>query len=132
MSVNYRPATRAILSFDDFRSEVGRQGFAKAAEVYAGMKKKQGDFRLEESALDSWAEELSDDGHFPEAIALLKLEVLIYPDSSGALTSLADAYRLSGEKQLAVDNYKKLEKEPQNIYAKIQLERLAAPSKAAP
>lgn len=133
MSVNYRAATDAVLSFEDFRVEVGRQGFARAAEVYAAMREKRGDFRLEEDPLESWAERLYEDGHFPEAISLLKLDVQIYPDSSGALTSLADAYRVSGQKQLAIDSYKKaLEKDPLNLYAKKRLERLATPSEPPP
>ena len=132
MSVNYRAATDAVQSFDDFRAEIGRQGFARAAEVYAAMRKKSGEFRLGEEGLDSWAEELSDDGRFTEAIALLKLEVQIYPDSSGALTSLADTYRLSGQKELAIEGYKKaLAKEPLNIDARHGLERLATASEMA-
>lgn len=125
MSVNYRRPSNTAPSFDDFRAEVGHQGFANAGEVYAAIRERDGDFRLEESAIEHWAEGLVDDGHFPEAITLLKLDVQIYPDSSGALTSLADAYRFSGQKQLAVDSYKKaLEKDPLNLDAKIRLEQL--------
>jgi len=38
---------------------------------------------------------------------VLKLELQIYPDSSDAYESLGEAYQKSGEKQLAVESYKK-------------------------
>ena len=71
-----------------------------------------------------WASELKDDGHLAEAIDVLKQELEIYPDSSDAYASLGEAYQESGEKQLAVESYKKaLEKNPENSEAK---EKLAA------
>ena len=61
------------------------------------------------------------------AIELLKLDVEIHPDSSDALTSLADAYRLSGQKPLAVGTYNRaLEKASLNADAKAHLDRLVA------
>jgi Alpha/beta hydrolase family len=126
MSVTYRPATHAVPSFDDYRAEVGRHGFPKAAQIYAAMKERNAGFDLEESALTGWAGALFDDRHFAEAIALLKLDVQIHPDSNDGLTSLGDAYRLSGQKQLALNSYKSaLEKDPQNVDAKNGLQRLA-------
>ncbi len=53
------------------------------------------------------------DNHMPEAIDLLKLNVKIYPDSGNVYDSLGEAYMKSGQKQMAIDNYKKsLEKDP--------------------
>jgi tetratricopeptide (TPR) repeat protein len=74
-----------------------------------------------------WATELKDDGHLAEAIDVLKLELQIYPDSSDAYESLGEAYQNSGEKQLAVESYKKaLEKNPENSGAKEKLAALEA------
>ncbi len=71
-----------------------------------------------------WATDLKDDGHLPEAIDVLKLELQTYPDSSDAYDRLGDAYQKSGEKQLAIESYRKaLEKNPANSDAK---EKLAA------
>lgn len=58
---------------------------------------------------------------------MLKLQLQIYPDSSDAYESLGEAYQRSGEKQLAVENYKKaLEKNPENSDAKEKLAALEA------
>jgi tetratricopeptide (TPR) repeat protein len=120
MSVSYRAAVGTV--FDDFRAEVGRQGFARAGQVYAAMKERNGDFRLEESAVERWGEELADEGHLTEAIELLDFNAHIFPESTAALTYLAEAYRLSGQKKLAIDSYlRALQKDPLNVDAMLQL-----------
>ena len=61
----------------------------------------------------------------PEAIAILNLNALQHPDSSDSYAHLGGAYAKSGQKQLAIDNYKKaLEKNPENDEAKKQLAEL--------
>jgi dienelactone hydrolase/predicted negative regulator of RcsB-dependent stress response len=125
MTVNYRSAKGMPASLDAFRAELGRQGFDHAAEVYAAMQKEKADFKLEETAVNSWSYELMSDDHLPEAIDLLKLNVQIYPDSSNAYDSLGEAYAKSGQKQLAIENYKKsLKKGPTNENAKQKLKEL--------
>jgi tetratricopeptide (TPR) repeat protein len=125
MTVNYRAATGVPASLDGFRTEIGRQGFDHAADVYAAMQKDKPDFRLGETSINSWAAELITDNHLSEAIALLKLNVQIYPDSSASYASLGDAYMQSGQKQLAIGSYKKsLEKDPANEMAKEKLKDL--------
>jgi Tfp pilus assembly protein PilF len=57
--------------------------------------------------------------------------VQVFPTSSNAYDSLAEAYMKSGQKQLAIDNYKKsLELDPDNDNAKEKLKTLeAAPTR---
>jgi tetratricopeptide (TPR) repeat protein len=132
MTVNYRAAKGAPASLDAFRAELGRRGFDHAAEVYAVMQKVKPDFKFEETAFNSWSHELMSDSHLPEAIELLKLNVQIYPDSSNAYDSLGEAYARSGQKQLAIENYKKsLEKGPTNENAKQKLKELEGSTPAA-
>src|SRR5262249_28072075 len=107
MAVNFRPGSGVPASFDGFRTEVGRQGFDRAADIYGALKEEAVDFKLDEVALNSWADELINGGHLPEAIALLKLNVQIHPNSTAALVNLADAHSQSGQKQLAVDSYER-------------------------
>jgi tetratricopeptide (TPR) repeat protein len=127
MTVNYRAAIGVPASFDGFRSEVGRQGFSHAADVYAAMRKEKSDFKLDETAVDSWGHELMADRHFPEAIDLFKFNVQIYPDSGDAFDNLGEAYMESGQTQLAVESYKKsIEKSPMNENAKEKLKELEA------
>lgn len=132
MAVHYRPAKGMPASFDAFRAELGRQGFNHAADVYAAMQKEKSDFKLDETAVNSWSYELMTDNHLPEAIDLLKLNVQIYPDSSNAYDSLGEAYVKSGQKQLAIESYKKsLEKDPTNEHAKQKLKELEGSTPAA-
>jgi tetratricopeptide (TPR) repeat protein len=61
----------------------------------------------------------------PEAIALFKINVEFYPKSSNVYDSLAEAYMTNGDKDLAIENYKKsLELNPQNSNAREMLKKL--------
>jgi tetratricopeptide (TPR) repeat protein len=72
----------------------------------------------------SWSNDLVAGRHFPEAIDLLKFEVQIFPDS-GTLDSLGDAYRRSGQTQLAMETYKRaLDKSPSDEMAREKLKEL--------
>jgi CubicO group peptidase (beta-lactamase class C family) len=60
-----------------------------------------------------------------EAIALFKVNVELYPQSSNVYDSLAEAYMINGDKQLAITNYKKsLELDPKNNNAVNMLKKL--------
>ncbi|HEX6730568.1 MAG TPA: serine hydrolase [Pyrinomonadaceae bacterium] len=61
----------------------------------------------------------------PEAIALLKLNTEFYPNAWNVYDSLAEAYMTSGDKPLAIANYKKsLELNPQNANGREMLKKL--------
>ena len=124
MTVAFRAAKGAPATFEALRVEAGAKGFDHLAEAYAAMKKEKPDFKIGETPMYVWATELKDDGHLAEAIDVLKLQLQMYTDSSDAYESLGEAYQKSGEKQLAVENYKKaLEKNQENSDAR---EKLAA------
>ena len=132
LTVKLRAGKDSPASYDAFRGELGRQGFDHASEVYATMQKSNSSFTLDETTLTSWSEDLASDSHFPEAIDLLKLNVEIHPGSSEAFDKLGEAYTKSGQKQLAIDSYKKsLEQSPGNDNAKQKLKELGADSTAA-
>jgi hypothetical protein len=57
------------------------------------------DFKLDESAVNSWAYDLMGDNHLCEATESFKLNVTLYPESSSAYNSLGDAYLKSGQQQ---------------------------------
>jgi dienelactone hydrolase len=127
MSVNFRAAKGLPPTFDSLRAEVGRQGFDHLIDVYAAMQKEKADFKLDENAVSAWGYDLIHDSHLPEAIAVFQLNVKNNPDSGGVYDSLAEAYEKSGQKQLAIENYRKsIEKNPSNENAKRQLKLLGA------
>lgn len=89
------------------------------------MRKESPDFKLDKSTLNDWAYSLFLKNHFPESIELEKLTVQIYPDSSDSYELMGEAYQKSGQKQLAIESYKKcLEKDPANLDAKEKLNEL--------
>jgi tetratricopeptide (TPR) repeat protein len=125
LSASYRAAKGLPATLDAFRAEVGRQGFDHAAQVYAAMHKDNPEFKLDEGAIDSWASRLISEDHLPEATELLKLNVQLNPNSGNAYDSLGEAYRKSGQKDLAIESYKKsLDKNPDNTNARDKLKQL--------
>jgi tetratricopeptide (TPR) repeat protein len=125
MSSSYRAAKGLPPTLDAFRAELGRQGFDRAAQVYAAMHKENPDFKPEEEAIHSWASQLISEDHLPEAIELLKLDLQLFPDSGDGYDSLGEAYMKSGQKKLAIESYKKsLEKNPGNTNARDKLKQL--------
>jgi CubicO group peptidase (beta-lactamase class C family) len=61
----------------------------------------------------------------PESLALLKLNVEFYPEAWNTYDSLAEAYMTNGDKELAIESYKKsLELNPHNDNAHAMLKKL--------
>lgn len=59
------------------------------------------------------------------AIEIFKLNVKMYPQSANVYDSLGEAYMNDGQKELAIQNYKKsLELNPDNTNAKEMLKKL--------
>ncbi len=67
----------------------------------------------------------------PEALAIFKLIVAEFPDSSNPYDSLGEAYLANGNKELSLANYEKsLALNPDNFNAEDQIERIKHPEKA--
>ena len=65
-----------------------------------------------------------------EAIEIFKLNVEMYPQSANAYDSLGEGYRLHGDKDLSIANYKKsLEFDPKNTNATTKLAELTGEKK---
>ena len=125
MSVEFRAATNTVSSFDRFRTQVGREGFDHATSIYAAMQRSNSNFSLASSDLIVWAEELMDNNYLPDAISILKLNVQIHGDFSSAYATLGDAYKMSGQIQLALECYQSsLEQDPVHQKARIKLDNL--------
>jgi tetratricopeptide (TPR) repeat protein len=125
MTVDFRAAKGIPASLDALRAEVGRHGFDHAPAIYAALLKEQPDFKLDEDAVTRWGYGLIQGNHLAEAIDVLKLDVQVFPSSSNAYDSLGEAYTKAGQKQLAIDSYKKsLELNPANDNAKEKLKML--------
>jgi dienelactone hydrolase len=125
LAVDFRAGKGIPATLEGFRAELGRKGFDQASQIYAAIHKESPDFKPEEGALEDWGDRLMRNDHVPEAIAILHLDVSLYPDASDPYAHLAGAYAKAGQKQQAIENYKKaLEKNPDNEEAKKLLSSL--------
>jgi pimeloyl-ACP methyl ester carboxylesterase len=104
---SFRLAQGIPPSFDNYREEIGKQGFDHASDIYAAMHMEDPDFKLDEGALIPWVYRLMDTNHLMEALGLTKAYQQMYPKSPEAYYLSGLAYEKSGQKQLAIESYKK-------------------------
>jgi dienelactone hydrolase len=132
-NVDFRPAAGIAPSMVAFRAEVGKRGFDHINDVYTAFKAANPDFKFDQQQMDSWAFGLTWFQHYPEAIAVYKLETTLFPDAFYINDQLADAYAKNGQKDLAIASYEKsLSMHPDNPSAKAELEKLKNPPKEKP
>jgi CubicO group peptidase (beta-lactamase class C family) len=108
------------------RMQLRKRGYEHAIEVYKELKQKNPDFQPLENDLNDWAYRmLNGRGQPREALEIFKLNVFLYPNSANVYDSVAEAYAVNGERELAIKNYKRsLELDPKNLNAAQQLKRL--------
>ena len=129
LTAKYRTASGLPATLETFREELHQKGFDHAAEVYASFQKQDPTFKLEEGSVNEWGYELMRENHLPEATALFKWNVAVYPNSGNADDSLAEAYMKAGDKEHSIEFYKKsLQNDPSNENAKAKLKELESPS----
>jgi CubicO group peptidase (beta-lactamase class C family) len=98
----------------------------KALAAYRQIKQEQpGNAAVSEARINGLGLGFLRAKKLPEALAYLKLNVELYPNSWNTYDSLGEAYVASGEKELAIANYKKsLELNPKNTNAVEALKKL--------
>lgn len=118
-------AQKAPPSLREFAHLLQENGFDKASQTYADIKKSLPDFALKENEVNSWGYELMACGKIKEAIEIFKLNVELYPESFNVYDSLGEAYMNNGEKELAIKNYQRsIELNPQNTAGIEMLKKL--------
>ncbi len=81
MGVEFRSAQPLPASLSSFKTEVGRQGFANAAQIYASLQRAEPDFELNPEEVLAWGQALVAGGHFVEATHVMKLAVQLEPSA---------------------------------------------------
>lgn len=122
----YDPAISASDPVTALRMQLRERGFEHAIEVFNELKKKDPAFQPTERELNDWAYRMLNGGGKPkEALEIFKLNVFLYPNSANVYDSVAEAYAANGQRDLAIQNYKRsLELDPQNTNAIQQLKKL--------
>jgi len=107
------------------------QGIEEAIKKYHEQREKHyGGFAYDfrDGTLNRLAQQLQAARKNDDAIAVLKLNAQVNPNSALTYFFLGEIYLAKGEKALAMENYKKvLSLEPGNPFAKKRLEELAKP-----
>ena len=86
-------------------------------------------YDFNEAELNTLGYQLTSLKKIKDAIEIFKLNVEAYPQASNPYDSLGEAYMMSGNKELALKNYKKaLELNPQNANAASIIKRLESPA----
>jgi tetratricopeptide (TPR) repeat protein len=98
----------------------------EAIEGYRRIKReKSGNVAVQEGRLNQLGYSLLREKKAAEAIAVFKVNIELYPQSSNVYDSLGEAYMANGEKELAIISYKKsLELDPRNKNAVGMLKKL--------
>ena len=132
-NVDFRAASGIAPTLTAFTAEVGKRGFDHVDDVYTAFKAANPDFKFDQRQMVDWGAGLMWFQHYPEAIAIFKLDTVLFPNQAPIYDQLAGAYDKNGQRDLAVASYEKsLTIRPDDPYAKAELEKLRAPAPAKP
>jgi CubicO group peptidase (beta-lactamase class C family) len=105
---------------------IARDGIEAAVDQYrAGLKENPEANRVKEEPMNSLGYQFLMAKRFKEAIEIFKLNVEAFPNSFNVYDSLGEAYMENGDKELAIQNYKKsVELNPNNTPGIERLKKL--------
>jgi len=105
---------------------INEKDISAAIQQYHELKETQPDaYNFREEELNSLGYQLLKMKKTKEAIEVFKLNVEVYPQSYNVYDSLAEAYMINGDRELAIKNYEKsLELNPKNTNAVEMLKKL--------
>lgn len=107
------------------KTAIIERAYAQALEADNENRKNLMHYWHSEGDLNEWGYSFYQKNELEKAVEIFQLNVLLHPESANAYDSLGDGYAKSGNKELAVKNYKKaLELDPEKISAKKALEQL--------
>jgi len=108
-------------------------GYEHAQEVYDKMRAASPAFTLEPSWLNMFGNQLMQNGRGKEAVSILRLGTSLEPGWGAIADSLAEAYETVGERQLAIDEYRRaLTLDPTIGHSIERLKALGAPVQSEP
>ncbi|MCA1600915.1 MAG: serine hydrolase [Acidobacteria bacterium] len=112
---------------------IGEKGIEAGLAQYRDLRTRQASvYDFSEPELNRLGYQLLEARKLKEAVEVFKLNVAEYPQGFNTYDSLGEAYMISGNTELAIQNYKKsLELNPQNTGATEMLKRLENKSVAA-
>lgn len=108
------------------RAALLKQGFDKSVTVVAELKKKDPAFSPGEDELNGWGYKLLSQKETAKALAILKLNSVLYPQSANTHDSLGEVLEIMGDYKGALVSYKKsLALNPKNTNALNRIKALS-------
>jgi len=108
-----------------FRMQLIRQGFEHSADIWKKEKQRDPDFTISEPDMRAFARVLRESGQQENALKIFKLNAALYPKNTNALEGLAEGYRDTKNKKLAIVYLRKsLTLDPANTDAQTLLTEL--------
>lgn len=103
-----------------------KQGFDKVPLVFNNLKNKG--YQFSERDINAYGYVLMKQMLYKQALAIFKQQVSLYPKSANAYDSFAEASENAGDKQSAIDNYKRsLQLDTANVAAGYHIKALENP-----
>jgi dienelactone hydrolase len=110
-----------------FAAALARDGFEKASSIYEAFRKRDSTFSLTDSDLNAWGYHLLRAGSTHQSVAVFRLNSELHADSWNAFDSLGEAYAGDGNRDSAVQAYRRsLALNPANGNAVERLKALRA------
>jgi dienelactone hydrolase len=134
MSVERRKGAGTAPTLEAFVRTLQTGGYEHAQEVYDRMHAASPEFSLESDWLNVYGYQLLRSGRVKESLPIFRLGTRLAPDWGAIADSLAEAYEVAGERQLAIDEYRRaLSLDPTIGHSAERLKALetGAPAKAA-
>jgi CubicO group peptidase (beta-lactamase class C family) len=125
--INGQPYEKPKYSIaDTLFKTYGKDGIAAAVKQYRDLKSsKGGDYDFSEPQLNTLGYRLMALGKTKDALEIFKLNVEMFPNGFNAYDSLGEAYLANGNKELALQNYRKsVELNPDNENGKNAIKRI--------
>jgi len=108
-----------------FMAKLKKQGYDHAADIAKEMKQKDSGFNLPEDDVNDLGFILMRDDKKKEAVEIFKYNLDAYPKSDNAYDSVGQAYAALGEKELAIQNFKRsIELNPKNTWSAERIKKL--------
>jgi len=113
---------------------IGSEGIDAALQTYRMLQNEHSDqYNFAEPIINFLGYQLVNRKKYKEAIKIFKLNVAEYPGSFNVYDSLAEAYMLDGQNEMAIQNFQKsLQINPENENARANLGRLSKNKKMYP
>lgn len=124
--MNFRPALHPAANITDFSQALAAKGYDQAVDFYNQARRDNPEFKLPQNDVNRWGYALLREGEAAKAVAVFRLNTVMYPESWNTYDSLGEAQEKNGDTEAAIASYgKSLALNPSNGHAADRLNTLS-------